>query len=192
MSDLTKKRRVRSGHRGSATKSITRVEEQLASSTPDADKLAALKLTLKEKLDVLKHLDEQIIDSVDGEDEIAREIELADTFNETIYDAIVKVERHLSSLSATPTTPPPRPALATASSSTRVRLPKLHIKPFNGDLTTWTPFWESFSSSVHDNRDLTPTDKFTYLRSLLERVALDAISGLSLSESNYDEAISQY
>ena len=45
MSDLTKKRRVRSGHRGSATKSITRVEEQLASSTPDADKLALLQLS---------------------------------------------------------------------------------------------------------------------------------------------------
>ena len=33
-------------------------------------------------------------------------------------------------------------------------------------------------------------DKFNYLRSLLEHTAREAISGLSLTSANYDEAIS--
>ena len=50
----------------------------------------------------------------------------------------------------------------------RVRLPKINMKSFNGDLTTWTPFWDSYASSVHDNPTLSDVDKFNYLNSLLE------------------------
>ena len=192
---LPRKKKVRAGHRGSATKTIRRVEEQLTSGSPDVDKLSQLQLTLKEKLEVLKHLDEEILNLVDGEDDIAEEIEQADEFKDSIYNAIVKLERCLSAHRHTPgasATPPsaPRSAVSATASSTRVKLPKLCIQPFNGELTAWTSFWESYSSTIHENPDLTPTDKFTYLRSLLGRAALDAISGLSLTGPNYDEAIS--
>ena len=59
-----------------------------------------------------------------------------------------------------------------------VKLPKLAIRPFNGDITTWTTFWDSFES-----------DKFNYLRSLLEKSAAEAISGLTLTADNYKEAV---
>ena len=72
---LAKKKHVRAGHRGSTTRSVQRAEEELRSARPDVDKLSQLKLTLKEKLDVLKHLDEEILDSMSEADEIAAEIE---------------------------------------------------------------------------------------------------------------------
>ena len=71
----------------------------------------------------------------------------------------------------------------------RVKLLKLTLKKFTGDLTTWTTFWDSFESAVHNNSDLSSIDKFNYLHSLLERAAVDAISGLTLMAANYDEAI---
>ena len=49
--------------------------------------------------------------------------------------------------------------------------------------------WDVFESSVHMNLTLSKVDKFIYLRSLLESTAVDAISGLSLSSANYDEAV---
>ena len=46
---------------------------------------------------------------------------------------------------------------------TKVRLPKLSIKKFNGNLTAWTTFWDSFESTIHLNPELTNIDKFNYL-----------------------------
>ena len=94
---------MRAGHRGgSTTKAIQHVEEQLTSGSPDVDKLSQLQLTLKEKLEVLKHLDEEILNLVDGKDDIAGEIEQADEFKDSIYNAIVKLERSLSAHCHTP------------------------------------------------------------------------------------------
>ena len=63
------------------------------------------------------------------------------------------------------------------------------IKPFNGDLTAWTAFWESYRSAIHDNTALSEIDKFNYLKSLLTRGALEAVSGLALTAANYREAV---
>ena len=71
----------------------------------------------------------------------------------------------------------------------QVKLPKLTIKRFNGDLTKWLTFWDSFNSSIHTNPALSSVDKFNYLKSLLESSAAEAIAGLTLTAANYDEAI---
>ena len=81
-----------------------------------------------------------------------------------------------------PRTPPP--------SDDRIKLPKLTIPPFEGDITQWTPFWDSYESAIHQNSSLTEIDKFNYLRSLLKGAGREAISGLMLTTANYDEAIS--
>ena len=73
--------------------------------------------------------------------------------------------------------------------SPHVKLPKLSLKRFNGDLTKWTTFWDTFKSAVHDNPTLTSIDKFNYLNSLLESAAAEAIAGLTLTSANYEEAI---
>ena len=51
-------------------------------------------------------------------------------------------------------------------------------------------FWESFESAVDKDTKLDKIMKFTYLRSLLEDEAAAVISGLSLTSSNYDVALS--
>ena len=74
-------------------------------------------------------------------------------------------------------------------SGTRVKLPKLTLKTFSGDLGQWMPFWDSVSSAVDENTQLAPVDKFNYLRGLSTGKAADAIAGLSLTATNYDEAL---
>ena len=53
----------------------------------------------------------------------------------------------------------------------------------------WQTFWESFDPSVHSNTALANVQKFTYLKSQLQNEAERCISGLSLTNTNYEQAI---
>ena len=46
-----------------------------------------------------------------------------------------------------------------------------------------------YSSAVYSNVDLSPIQKFSYLKTLLVGVAKEAIDGLSLSAESYSEAV---
>ena len=72
---------------------------------------------------------------------------------------------------------------------TSVKLPKLVLRPFTGDLTQWFTFWDSFNAAVHTKIQLAKVDKFNYLKTLLSSAALEAIQGLSLTDANYNEAV---
>ena len=80
------------------------------------------------------------------------------------------------------------PAVSTTSHP-QVKLPKLSIKKFNGDVTKWVTFWDSYNSSIHSNSSLSSIDKFNYLVSLVESSAAEAITGLTITAANYEEAI---
>ncbi len=151
-----------------------------------------LKLSLEEKLKTLKELNAEIIELV-PEDDLEAEIQQADECHEKIFEALARIDHALTPVSTSPATAVDRgkeePA-RTHSSAPKVKLPKLSLLPrFNGDLMKWSTFWDSYESAIHKNDDLTDVDKFNYLRSLLERTALDTISGLTLSATNYKEAI---
>ena len=102
--NLVKRKRVRSGHKGSATRTVRQVTELLGTDSPDRDRLALLRMTLKEKLDTIKSLDAEIVDLIEDEGELAEEIEQADTYKEGLYESILKVDRFLNT-TPTPGTP---------------------------------------------------------------------------------------
>ena len=86
--------------------------------------------------------------------------------------------------------PPVAPSISnTYGIGTQVKLSKLDLKKFNGDISKWPSFWDAFESSVHNNTRLAAIDKFNYLNSLLVKSASEAISGLSITAANYDEAV---
>ncbi|XP_064470062.1 uncharacterized protein LOC135384806 [Ornithodoros turicata] len=72
---------------------------------------------------------------------------------------------------------------------TTVKLPKLEIPRFNGDLRNWNSFWDQFDSTINSNQSIAKVDKFKYLRSYLTDKAATAVSGLSLTAENYDIAL---
>lgn len=92
-----------------------------------------------------------------------------------------------------PSTAPATGAAALVSPSppitSHVKLPKLSIKKFNGDLTRWVTFWDSFDASIHSNPSLSNVDKFNYLNSFLESTAAESVAGLTLTSANYEEAV---
>ena len=90
----------------------------------------------------------------------------------------VKLERKLQ----TETTKP-------VSKPNTVKLPKLEFKKFNRELLLWPEFWDSFDSAIHSNPSLSPVDKMNYLKAKLDGEAAEVISGLALTNVNYEEAI---
>ena len=75
------------------------------------------------------------------------------------------------------------------SSEVRIKLPKLELPKFNGDIKQWQGFWDQFDSSINKNASLTDIEKFNYLKTFLSDSAYSVISGLSLSSENYKEAV---
>ena len=60
---LPRKKKIRAGHRASATRLLNQVDDGALAATPtDNDKLAQLKLSLHEKLETLKQLDSEVVD----------------------------------------------------------------------------------------------------------------------------------
>ena len=75
MADLTHLKNVRAGHKSVLTKKLRDLEDALKATPPDKDALEQFKVSLQEKLDVLKNLSDQIVAKLQNATEIATEIE---------------------------------------------------------------------------------------------------------------------
>ena len=75
------------------------------------------------------------------------------------------------------------------SASADIKLPKLNLPVFGGDVLQWPSFWDQFEANV-DSTDLSVILKFSYLRTLLEGEPKRTIEGLSLTADHYDVACS--
>ena len=193
---LAKKKRICGGHKASATRIMEQIKDILADrdvwedETSDTSRLLQLKLSLEEKLTTLKLLDEEILDLLEEVEEVAAEIEQADEFKEKIYAAIINIGKCCESRNPPSGGHSGSSPRRVRSHGAQVKLPKLVIHNFGGDITGWTTFWDSFESAIDRNPGLSEIDKFNYLKSLLEKSAVEAISGLTLTADNYKEAVS--
>ena len=96
----------------------------------------------------------------------------------------------LGSYSASPQQPQGNSGTGTEiPKAARIKLPKLTLRRFKGDITQFRTFWDTFESAVHSNPGLTKIDKFSYLVSLLEGSASRVIERLPVTEENYDSAV---
>ena len=182
----TRTKSVRNGHRTHIKKLIGEANGIIEGHEIDINKLTSIHRSLLEKLDVVKDLDEQIMQTIEEGELIEAEITETSDFIDRIHETVVKIEattahkeqdRNESS------------SILTTGGSRKVRLPKLEIRSFEGYPLELRGFWDLFKSSIGDCDDISDIDKFSYLRGLLKGPALDLISGLTLSASNYDKAL---
>ncbi|XP_065667990.1 uncharacterized protein LOC136088234 [Hydra vulgaris] len=71
----------------------------------------------------------------------------------------------------------------------KIKLPKINLKPFNGQPENWLSFYENFECAIANNNDISGIQKLTHLRSLVEGRASSTIKGLALTNSNFDVAM---
>ena len=183
--ELAKRRRLRAGHRGVANRRLAEARDLVdAEGTPDRMALARFAFSLQEKIEILRQLDGDILNLLDDEAEIMADIEEADKFNQELFETLLK----LKEISPSGTTPRASKE-GGAGVGRNTRLPELSLRGFDGDITQWISFWDTYEAAVHSNTNLSEVQKFTYLKSLVDRSAKESISGLSLSADNYKEAI---
>ncbi|KAA5607749.1 DUF1759 domain-containing protein, partial [Pseudomonas aeruginosa] len=67
----------------------------------------------------------------------------------------------------------------------QVRLPKINLFKFDGRIEQWRTFYDTFTSLVHENENITAIDKFHYLISCLSGAALSIANGVPVTSDNY-------
>ena len=189
MSAATKINR-RKGHRAFVTKTTNTIHDLLTAGEVDYNKLNGLRQSLFDKLGILSGLDDEILESIEGENEIATEIDEASGIRAKMQEVIFKVEDKLQEMKDTGRREfMENRSFMNYSKVNNAKLPKLSIKPFTGNPIEFQSFWDSFDASVNSNETLEEITKFTYLKSFLKGQSLSAIQGLSLTSENYKEAV---
>lgn len=126
------------------------------------------------RTDYLKSIDELNLLKMQNDPEFSPDYNAFLAFEE-IYCITQAVVQQLKSYS----TPIP-------TKKSRLNLPPINLKTFDGDLKNWPSFFECFNNAVHNNTNLSKSDKVFYLSGILSKSALTAISDIPPTADNYD------
>ena len=116
--------------------------------------------------------------------DVSDELHMKITFDKSIFDMSLKVNKLLYNPECMPE------ATVSTHDTKGVRLPKLKVPTFDGDILRWQTFWEQFQVAIHDRCDISDTQKLVYLRhSLKDGTVKNATEGLSRSSEHYTVAV---
>ena len=193
---------IRGTQRSIVTKNVTKVsnivEDETLTTSVQVQHLEVVSRLTETKLSVPGDNDQEIL-SLSSLDEIPQKIEESERYVEKIITCQNKTNDTSQQTNGTTqeTINPlagliqtlPGGILQQPINQFKAKLPKLILPKFRDDVTTWTGFWDSYQTAVHDNENISKIEKFNYFITLLEGAASQAIQGLALSSSNYDSAV---
>ena len=151
---------------------------------------------LRAKEDTLFDLDRLIERNIPTND-LEHEVETTEDYNQRIISSKSRVQRMINRQHEAATGPHEsatghRVSYANSANTfarQSVKLPKLIIDKYNGDVSKWQEFWSQYETAIHTNDALCKREKFTYLKTYLTGPAAKAVAGLMLTDGNYDSAI---
>lgn len=76
----------------------------------------------------------------------------------------------------------------TVVQNSNFKLPQIKIPIFDGDITKWLEFHDTYSSMIHNNDSIASINKYQYLKSALTGTAASVIESLEISSGNYEVA----
>lgn len=163
---------------------LATINKSLESLTKGTDDTCRIQLYQEQVSDLRRDLadirDSLLATGVDDSDKL---MGVRADMEKGIFDCSLRIKKLLTP-DKIPTTS------STTTDSTGVRLPKLDVPKFNGDMLEWQTFWEQFRVSVHDRSHLSDAEKLAYLRQALkDGTAKSTVEGLSHSGAQYAEAI---
>ncbi|XP_078363870.1 uncharacterized protein LOC144648110 [Oculina patagonica] len=77
------------------------------------------------------------------------------------------------------------PPASQSSSQVQVKLPKINLPTFDGNVLNWQPYYQSIKVSVVDNPSLADVQKLEYLMRSLKGSAAEAVKGFAVVQANY-------
>ncbi|XP_043210612.1 uncharacterized protein LOC122375344 isoform X2 [Amphibalanus amphitrite] len=186
MADLEKLKRRKISAQGWLTRTVVKLEQSLSLKEVKVIDLESLLCDFDKRLsdfDVAEELLEQEL----PEDGIMEAIEAAGEIRDRAVDVRNKAQQTLGVLKVKDGADDSASCASASqlgSADPSVKLPKLQLPKFSGNVLEWPQFWDAFSVTV-DASDLPEVTKLTYLRSLLTGEAAKSVEGLALSKVNY-------
>ena len=164
---------------------LSSVSDSIGSLTPKEDCVCLLQQQEEHLTDMKRELAVVRNELLSADYEDAGEFDDAlDTIEKGIFDCSLRVRKLLRSQNAGTASPSP------VSDTKSVKLPRLDVPTFDGNILGWKTFWEQFSISIDSRSSLTDAEKLAYLRSALKHgTAKNVIEGLTRSGDQYKEAI---
>lgn len=161
---------------------LNRIDEAIVSTDPPVEHslLSLYKMEASDyKKDISTLYEELVAKDIPDDDELF----VTHATLERQLSATTHKVRGLLASSADPLAP-------ATSAGAGVRLPKLEVPTFDGNLIHWKQFWDQFTVAVHCKTNLSNAEKNVYLQHAIKSgSAKNAIEGLSHSGDNYEEAI---
>ena len=189
---------LRAPVRATVTKLMREISEELAKENP-SDELLQLKLNrLLAKQGELRELDDkvkiQLVDDGIEERAVDQEHQAIEEYEEKVEVTRMKIEGVLHPV-VQPRGPSPTPSASSISSErlqqkNTVKLPKMEIKKFNGDIKQWLGFWAQFEK-IHEDESIDTVHKFQILVQSMEKDsrAKKVVESYPQSAENYQNAV---
>ncbi|XP_057298583.1 uncharacterized protein LOC130629417 [Hydractinia symbiolongicarpus] len=147
--------------------------------------LQTLNTTIESKLGKFLSITEEISEIIEEEDQLIKDAQESSDFEVRVRNELLILDRFLKSKQDRSDTVSTR----SVSASSSIKLPKIEIKKFDGDPTNWFSFIDSFEAAVDKNDHLSNVEKMNYLLGFVVKDAASTISGLKLSNDNYEIAL---
>ncbi len=174
---------------GWVTRTSQALSEVLAQPTPTLSEMEYAIQEFDKRLTKLDEVHEELEGEVEAE-ELDQELDEAHAFRQESMKPRLLAEDKIRKLAAAAPGGSPVPSSVSGSQDSEavnVKLPKLELPKFSGEITQWQSFWDQFNS--HFNATNLPViSKFTYLLSLLEGDAKSVVKGLAHTSENYQVA----
>jgi len=183
MGDKEKNVKIRGGHRSHMKKLLNDADVILKDYNGRLEvKITSCKHSLQKKMETLEKYDQLILVEIEEED-MVEEIEASEAIQGMLREKIIEIDMMIERSKkarepAVLVSPTPVVSVSTSQSQqgvisrSKVKLPKLQLRRFHGD-----------------PKEYKPLEKFTYLQSVLYGDALRLVTGLSLTDQNYKEAL---
>ena len=118
--------------------------------------------------------------------EIEAECESHKDYEERVIESMAKMtsylaSKHVPKVKLAGSNPP----VSQSPSQVQVKLPKINLPTFDGNVLSWQPYYQSIKLSVVDNPSLADVQKLEYLMRSLKGSAAEAVKGFAVVQANY-------
>ncbi|KAH9634311.1 hypothetical protein HF086_011571, partial [Spodoptera exigua] len=134
-----------------------------------------------------EHAHWSIIGVLESSDQEGDDDDETQTRFDDIYFQIMSIRRQLNK-SILNSSEISHQADASSSSLVRVRLPKIQLPAFSGNIKHWPEFIDTFNALIHDSPSLRDVEKFHYLVSSLSGDPLSLIRTFPITGDHYSDA----
>ena len=180
--DIEKEKKYRAAARGWLTRAANALDKILSEKDIDDTDLDDAVSEFDKRLSALDET-QAAVESVITLDELDKDIDEAVIIRDQAKKSRKNASRYLEKIKSS-LVDDDSASVSSAHSLKTVKLPRLELPKFSGNVIQWQTFWDKFKAIV-DMSDLPDISKFTYLQSLLEGEAKSAIEGLSLTSTHY-------